>query len=162
MPTVTDDYRIPEPVPFIDVEVTADNRLYIDPHAIRLRKSEKPFVDHALLCLDTFTEQVTKSILEGTPASFRRGEQLLQSFVEPWETRFGMSRRAFYGRGGSNIVGTWIWDVLTDDVEALGERASPCVPTVRAHEPAVRYAAQRRDVQFAQTLIAIPATLASS
>lgn len=119
MPTITQYYGISGPVPFIDVEVTADNRLYIDPHAIRLRKSGQPFADHALLCLDTFTEQVTESILKGTPASLRRGEQILQRFVEPWETRLGMSRRGFHGRGGGDIVGTWIWDVLADDVEAL-------------------------------------------
>lgn len=119
MPTITQYYGISGPVPFIDVEVTADNRLYVDPHAIRLRKPGQPFADQALLCLDTFTGQVTEGILKGTPASLRRGEQLLQRFVEPWETRLGMSSRGFHGHGGGNIVGTWIWDVLTGDVEAL-------------------------------------------
>lgn len=119
MPTITEYYGISEPVPFINVEVTADNRLYVDPHAIRLRKSGQPFADHALLCLDTFTQQITESILEGTPASLRRGEQILQRFVEPWETRLGMSCHGFHGHGGGDIVGTWIWNVLTDDVEAL-------------------------------------------
>lgn len=119
MPTVTAHYGITDPAPFIDVEVTADNRLYLDPHAIRLRKSGQPFADQALRCLDTFTEQVTDSILTGTPASLRHGEQLLQRFVEPWETRLGMSHRGFHGHGGADVVGTWIWDVLTDDVEAL-------------------------------------------
>lgn len=119
MPTITNYYGIPGPVPFEDVEVTADNRLYVDPRAIRLCKSGQAIVDQALLCLDTFTEQITNSILEGTPASLRRGEQLLQRFAEPWETRLGMSRRSFYGHGGADIVGTWIWDVLTGDVEVL-------------------------------------------
>ena len=119
MPTITNYYGISGPVPFIDVEVTADNRLYVDPHAIRLRKSEQPFANHALLCLDTFTAQVTECVLLGTPASWLRGEQILRRFIEPWETRLGMSRHGFYGRGGGNIVGTWIWHVLTTDVEAL-------------------------------------------
>lgn len=119
MPTITQYYGISGPVPFIDVEVTADNRLYVDPHAIRLSKSRQPFADHALLCLDTFIEQVTESILKGTDPSLRRGKWILQRFVEPWETRLGMSRRGFHGHGGGDIVGTWIWDVLTGDVEAL-------------------------------------------
>ena len=68
MPTITNYYGIPGPVPFEDVEVTADNRLYVDPRAIRLCKSGQAIVDQALLCLDTFTEQITNSILEGTPA----------------------------------------------------------------------------------------------
>lgn len=119
MPTITTHYGISAPVQFIDVEVAADNRLFLDPHTIRLRKSGQPFADHALRCLDTFTEQVTDSILTGTPASLRHGEQLLQRFVEPWETRLGMSHCGFHGHGGANVVGTWIWEVLTEDVEAL-------------------------------------------
>ena len=119
MPTIAEYYGIPEPVPFINVEVTADNRLYVDPHAIRLQETRHPFAHQAVRCLDTFTQQVTTSILEGSPASIRRGEQLLQRFVEPWETRLGMSRRGFHGHGGADVVGTWIWDVLTNDVEAL-------------------------------------------
>ncbi|GAA2516744.1 hypothetical protein [Rarobacter incanus] len=119
MPTITTYYGIPGPVPFVDVEVSADNRLYVDPHAIRLQGHGEPFADHALRCLDTFTAQVTDSILAGTPASLRHGEQLLQRFVEPWETRLGMSRRGFHGHGGADVVGTGIWDILTGDVEAL-------------------------------------------
>lgn len=118
-PTITTHYGISDPVPFVDVEISVDNRLYVDPHAIRLRKSPQPFAGHALRCLDTFAEQVTDSIITATPASLRRGEQLLQRFVEPWETRLGMSRRGFRGHGGAETVGTWIWDVLTNDVEAL-------------------------------------------
>lgn len=43
MPTITTHYGITGPVPFVDVEVTADNRLYVDPHAIRLRRTPQPF-----------------------------------------------------------------------------------------------------------------------
>lgn len=42
MPTITTHYGITGPVPFVDVEVTADNRLYVDPHAIRLRRTPQP------------------------------------------------------------------------------------------------------------------------
>lgn len=119
MPKITEYYGIFGTVPFIDVEVMADNRLYVDPHAIRLRKSRQAFLGHALLCLDTFSEQITESIIKGTPASLRRGEHILQLFEEPWETRLGMSRVGFRGHGGGNTVGTWIWNVLNDDVEAL-------------------------------------------
>jgi len=119
MPTISAYYGITDPIPFIDVEISSDNRLYVDPHAIRLRKSAPPFADHALRCLDTFTKQVTDSIITGTAASRARGEQLLQRFAEPWETRLGMSRRGFRGHGGAEVVGTWIWDVLNNDVEAL-------------------------------------------
>lgn len=119
MPTITVHYGITGPVPFVDVEVTADNRLYVDPHAIRLQKTPRPFVDQALECVDTFTHEVAHSIIKGTAAAHRRGERLLQCFVEPWETRLGMSAKGFHGHGGAAIVGTWIWDALNGDVEAL-------------------------------------------
>lgn len=119
MPTITTYYGIPSPVPFVNVEITADNRLYVDPHAIRLRKAPQPFADEALRCIDTFTHEVTDSIIQGSPASRRCGEKLLQRFVEPWETRLGMSAAGFHGHGGAELVGTWIWEVLNGDVEAL-------------------------------------------
>lgn len=119
MPTITTHYGITGPVPFVDVEVTADNRLYVDPHAIRLRRTPQPFANQALECVDTFTHQVTDSIIKGAGATGRRGERLLQRFVEPWETRLGMSAKGFHGHGGADVVGAWIWDVLNNDVEAL-------------------------------------------
>ena len=114
MPTITTHYGITGPVPFVDVEVTADNRLYVDPHAIRLRRTPQPFANQALECVDTFTHQVTDSIIKGAGATGRRGERLLQRFVEPWETRLGMSAKGFHGQrqsstsaadGGSRVRG---------------------------------------------------------
>lgn len=119
MSKVSDHYGIVGPVPFVDVEITADNRLYIDPHAIRLSKSPQPFGDQALECADTFLEEVTSCVIKGTPAHLVRGEKLLQHFIEPWETRLGMAAEGFHGHGGAEAVGTWIWDTLNGDVEAL-------------------------------------------
>lgn len=118
VPTISDYYGISGPMPFVDVEITADNRLYVDPHAIRLSKNPKPFVAEAIECTDTFLEEVTACVIKGT-AFYRRGEDLLQHFVEPWETRLGMSEKGFHGHGGAEVVGEWIWNTLTEDVEAL-------------------------------------------
>lgn len=119
MPSITTYYGITGPVPFVDIEVTADNRLYVDPHAIRLRRTPQPFAGQALTCVDTFTREVTDSIIKGTPATRDTGQRLLQRFVEPWETRLGMSATGFRGHGGAEVVGSWIWEALNNDVEAL-------------------------------------------
>lgn len=119
MPTITTYYGITDPVPFIDVEVSADNRLYVDPHAIRLRGEPESFADQAVECLDSFTDEVTASVLSPAPAMTARGKQLLQRFIEPWETRLGMSSSGFRGHGGADDVGDWIWDALTGNIEAL-------------------------------------------
>lgn len=119
MPSVSDYYGISGPVPFVDVEVLADNRLFLDPHAIRLSKAPEPFATDAVDCADSFLNEVTKCVISGTFADRRRGQDLLQHFVEPWETRLGMAADGFNGHGGAEVVGTWIWDTLNDDVESL-------------------------------------------
>lgn len=119
LPTITHHYGITGPVPFIDVDVADDTRLYLDPHRIRLHSAPQPFADQALECIDTFMQEVVDSVIARTAESHRRGEGLLQHFVEPRETRLGMSRVGFDGHGGAKTVGTWIWDVLFREVTPL-------------------------------------------
>lgn len=113
MASVTHHYGINRPVPFIDIDVDADNRLYLDPRAVRLMTRPQPFADEAVRCADTFLDTVTDCIFDGSPAARLRGEQYLQRFFEPWETRLGMAEEGFSGHGGAHQVGTWIWDTLT-------------------------------------------------
>jgi hypothetical protein len=119
MPTIKEYYGITGPVPFVDVEISRDNQLYVDPHAIRRRQRLEPFARDAVTCIDTFLHEVTQSIIDATPASHARGHQLLQQFTEPWETRLGMAKGGFHGHGGGDVVGTWIWEVLNGDAEAV-------------------------------------------
>lgn len=119
MPKLSQYYNIAGPVPFVDVEVFSDNRLFVDPHAIRLSKSPSPFVSEAIGCVDTFCSEVTNAVITRTPASYRDGEALLQRFTEPSETRLGMAATGFQGHGGSEGIGSLIWQTLTSDVELL-------------------------------------------
>jgi hypothetical protein len=119
MVSITEFYSIRGAVPFINVEVDADNRLYLDPRAVRLMKHPQPFAGEAVRCADTFLDSVTGCIFNGSPLALRRGEELLQRFVEPWETRLGMSEEGFHGHGGAMLVGTSIWETLTGSVEPL-------------------------------------------
>lgn len=119
MPSVSEYYNITTPVPFADVDVSSDNYLFHDPHAVRLTGSPQPYADQALQCVDTFLDEILRCVISNDPALFRRGEALLQRFKEPWETRLGMSAAGFHGHGGAQDVGTWIWDALTGDLETL-------------------------------------------
>jgi hypothetical protein len=119
MPKLTQHYNITGPVPFTDVEILSDNRLYVDPHAIRLARFPQPFAAQAIECADTFCHEVTESVIDGTPASYGRGEDLLQHFSEPSETRLGMAATGFQGHGGSDGVGSLIWRTLVSNVEFL-------------------------------------------
>lgn len=119
MATITTHYGIINPVPFEDLDVACDNKVFIDPHAIRLSKTPVPFVTDAVAALDNFFDTVSRDAMSSSPADHRHGLDLLQHFEEPWETRMGMSLSGFSGRGGSIDVGSWIWGALQNDISAL-------------------------------------------
>lgn len=119
MTRVSEHYGITGPVPFVDVEVDADNRLFLDPHAIRLASGPQPFQLEAVRCLDSFFSEVTRCVLSGSDVDRILGEALLQRFTEPWETRLGMSAAGFSGHGGADEIGSRIWEALNEDVRAL-------------------------------------------
>ncbi|QKS13801.1 hypothetical protein HUN58_13810 [Curtobacterium sp. Csp1] len=112
-------YGIKGPLPFVDVDLDDDNRLYVDPHVIRLMGSPLPFATNAVNCLDTFFDAVTNRIILGTRMALAEGEELLQKFSEPRETRLGMAKVGFHGHGGADKVGTDIWNALLGDVRVL-------------------------------------------
>lgn len=119
MVSITSHYGISGPVPFQDVDVARDNRIFVDPHAIRLSGAPAPFAGDAVLALDTFFDTVSLDAMSSNPADHRHGLDLLQHFEEPWETRMGMARIGFSGHGGSVDVGSWIWEALRTDLSAL-------------------------------------------
>jgi hypothetical protein len=111
---VTDHYKLgttSADVPFVDVNVLRDTRLFVDPSAIRVEsqngytwaeradKSIKVFFDQVLLCL-------------GDRALHEQGMNSLAEFHEPRETRLGMSATGFDGRGASREIGERIWNSL--------------------------------------------------
>lgn len=119
MPTITEYYQLTGPVPFANVDVSTDNLLFLDPHAVRLSRTPEPFASDAVRCMDTFLAELVRCVAAADPAQARRGEQLLQRFNEPWETRFGMSELGYLGHGGAEDIGTAIWKSLTEDLFAL-------------------------------------------
>lgn len=119
MPFVSDYYGIKTPMPFANVDVSSDNWLFLDPHAVRLTGCPQPYANEAIHCVDTFLTEIVRCVISGEPALFRRGEALLKRFKEPWETRLGMSSTGFHGHGGADDVGTWIWNALTVDLVTL-------------------------------------------
>lgn len=119
MALITDHYGIACPAKFLDVDIDSDNRMFVDPHAIRLHRTPEPFATRANHCTETFFREVTRCALSSSAADRRRGLELLQRFVEPWETRLGLATNSFSGHGGAEDVGAWIWNTLNTDVEAL-------------------------------------------
>ncbi|WP_124390302.1 hypothetical protein [Rhodococcus wratislaviensis] len=116
MPQITAYYGIPGQVPFLDVDIAVDNRMFLDPHAIRLHGRSSMFAMSANECTETFFREVTQRVFSGDQQG---GLELLQRFVEHWETRLGLAKNNFRGHGGADDVGLWIWRALTTDINAL-------------------------------------------
>lgn len=119
MARITTHYGIVGPVPFLDVDIDTDNRMFVDPHAIRLQRDPEPFVSQANRATESFFDEVARCALASSAIDQRRGLDLLEHFEEPWETRLGLARRGFRGHGGAKEVGSWIWDSLNTDLEAF-------------------------------------------
>jgi hypothetical protein len=112
-------YGISGPLEFVNVHVETDNRLFVDPRAVRLASGPAPFAAQANTCTRTFFDEVSKCIVKGGATAGSRGLDLLQHFKEPKETRLGLSKKGIDGHGGAEHVGASIWDVLSTDVKAF-------------------------------------------
>lgn len=119
MPLISEYYNIDRPVPFADVDVHDDNRLFLDPHMVRLRPEPAPFGRNAVLCLDSFLNEIVLCVRDGSSQAAARGERILQQFREPPETRLGMCASGSRGHGGAAIIGKSIWDALSGDLKAF-------------------------------------------
>lgn len=82
---------------FVDVDITTDNRLYLDPYAIQIRQDEWSAVcgDH----IRSFFSEVLGALRENNTA---RATHLLSNLHEPNETFLGQSKGTPSGRGVGN------------------------------------------------------------
>lgn len=119
MARVSEYYGIRGRVNFVDVDVSNDNRLYVDPRAVRLQRRPSPYASRANRCTSTFFDEVVECIRSDKRRDSARGLDLLQHFREPKETRLGMSKQGIDGRGGAHDVGASIWNVLSSDAKAF-------------------------------------------
>lgn len=119
---ITDFYSIAEEDPlFLNVHVDRDNLLFLDPFAIRQEAQVQPSEhgESAMLCMKSFFETVAGCALSQRAGDQQRGEKLLQIFTEPTETRLGMSKNGYRGKGAASKKGTDIWNSLTTDAQGL-------------------------------------------
>jgi hypothetical protein len=107
---VTDHYRITGPVPFVDVHVERDNRLFLDPSAIRNGSDPRSKRAHSLL-VNFFTE-VLRLRASALAADHVMGQALLNNLHEPNQTRLGMSAAGVTGKAFGPGLADDAWDVL--------------------------------------------------
>ena len=110
MVRVTDHFKIAGDVPFLNVHVDRDNRLFIDPSAIRTGTSAHARRADGLL-VNFFAEVLTCARSTDALAQ-RKGLRLLQSLHEPNETRLGYSEGYSRGHAFADEMGGRLWEEI--------------------------------------------------
>jgi hypothetical protein len=94
-------------VDFVDVDVVADTRLFLDPRALRLL--ETPWANSCVAIVQTYFAALLAAVHAGDRAE---GTRLLNGLNEPNETRLGMSRKQARGRGVGRRLSDDLWSAL--------------------------------------------------
>lgn len=113
MTRVSTQFNLPRPVPFVDVHLERDNRLFIEPSAIRFAAAAgDPYALAAEFRLTTFFGEVLDSARRNNR---RRGLALLGHLHEPNETRLGMTRVGVNGHGVGSGLADNLWQEIRDN-----------------------------------------------
>lgn len=114
MSWVTDHFGISTPVDFLNVDVHRDNKLFLDPSAIR--NAGGPMAARAHALVEDYFDEVMRCRTSSSRADLDKGLGLLQRLHEPNETRLGMSKTGSAGHGFGDELGELLWDVLDQPV----------------------------------------------
>ncbi|MDK3255261.1 hypothetical protein [Blastococcus capsensis] len=114
MTRITAHFGINGPVPFLDVDVHQDNKLFLDPSAIRHAGGPMARRAHGLVL--EFFREVMRCRTSPNRADREKGLALLQRLHEPNETRLGMSKAGSAGHAFGDELGSILWDVLDQPV----------------------------------------------
>lgn len=94
---------------FVDVDTARDARLFIDPRALKLLRSE--WADECVSLVQDFFRTVLEAIREGRNDDARR---LLVQLREPNETHLGLSQGLSHGRALGPESSVKVWEALRD------------------------------------------------
>jgi hypothetical protein len=106
----TEYYDITPPVPFVDVRVHKDNKLYLDPSAIRNFTNPRSQRAHELLV--GFFSEVLRLRRSDLPADHSSGLEMLKHLHEPNQTRLGMSAHDIRGNAFGDELANDLWETL--------------------------------------------------
>lgn len=112
MPRFSDAFGLARTQPeldFVDVSLTTDNRLFVDPFALS-QKTDR-WSEDAHRTVVNFFQAVVDSIRQGNDAG---AIELLNHLREPNETRLGYSRRKVQGAGIGDMQAEDLFDALRD------------------------------------------------
>jgi hypothetical protein len=92
---------------FVDIELTADQALFLDPYALQVRADL--WSVECTRIIRIYFQSLIDAIRENDNAA---ATHLLSALHEPWETRLGKSRRHFHGSGIGSYLARDLYNAL--------------------------------------------------
>lgn len=112
MTRISSHYRLSGQLPFVNVHVDRDNKLFLDPSAIRNNRQVDPRARRAHELLRGFFREVLRRRASRDLPDQSAGLALLRHLHEPNETRLGMSAIGVAGHGFGEGLGDRLWEEL--------------------------------------------------
>lgn len=119
MASITTFFGINGHVPFVDVDVDSDTKLFVDPALIAFYSREGGLARKADQMLRDYSALLCILITSSSAPDRKRAYEMLTNLNEPRETRLGMSVEGFNGRGVDTYFRDRIGEVLVGDLQAL-------------------------------------------
>ena len=119
MASITTFFGITGHVPFVDVDVESDTKLFLDPALIAFYSREDGLAGKADQMLRDYSALLCTLITSSSAADRQRAYEMLMNLNEPRETRLGMSAEGFNGHGVDTYFRDKIGEALTGDLRAL-------------------------------------------
>lgn len=114
MAYISEVFGLPQDIPFVDVDAHRDNKIFVDPSAIR--NGTCAYSIRAQARLIHFFEEVVRRRRSTDPVDRSRGLSSLQRMREPGQTRLGYSAQGTDGKGFGDLLGRTLWDALADPI----------------------------------------------
>lgn len=119
MASITTFFGISGYVPFVNVDVESDTKLFIDPALIAFQTPSDQLASQADKMLRDYSALLCTLITSSSAADQRRAYEMLTNLNEPRETRLGLAAKGFNGHGVDTYFRDKIGEALTNDLRAL-------------------------------------------
>lgn len=119
MTSITTFFGISGHVPFVDVDVDSDTKLFIDPALIAFCSRTDRLASKADQMLRDYSALLCTLITSSSAVDRQRAYEMLTNLNEPRETRLGMSAKGFNGHGVDTYFRDKIGEALMGDLRAL-------------------------------------------
>lgn len=116
---LTEYYGIQEPVDFVNIDVVADTKIFLDPFKVARAASGDPLAQAADSSIRHYSSLLSSYLASPDLADRGRGRLMLKHLNEPRETRLGMTQVGYDGKGIAGYHSNLVADALQNKLEPL-------------------------------------------